>query len=190
MTAIRDKWDGIYARSAADPEACELLQSHEFLLPAQGTALDLACGLGGNALLLAERGLSVCAWDVSGIAIERLRFAAATRGLAVAAECVDIGPESLPKSAFDVITVSRFLDRALGDAIMAALKPGGLLFYQTYTQDKLDNSGPNNPDFLLKPNELLRLFATLRLVFYQEFGMIGDTACGDRNQARLIAQNY
>jgi tellurite methyltransferase len=48
-------------------------------------------------------------------------------------------PESLTENAFDVIVVSRFLDRTLSDAIIDALKPDGLLFYQTFTRDK-DNT--------------------------------------------------
>jgi len=71
---------------------------------------------------------------------------------------------------------------------MAALTTGGLLFYQTFTRDKLDRQGPGNPDFLLASNELLRLFAPLTLIFYQEYARIGDLQRGDRNEARFIGQ--
>jgi hypothetical protein len=100
----------------------------------------------------------------------------------------NITPEMRQNSSFDVIVISRFLDRALCNAIMAGLKTGGLLFYQTFTRNKLDQAGPSNPDFLLANNELLRLFAPLMLVYYQEYARIGDLHCGDRNEAYFIGQ--
>ena len=71
---------------------------------------------------------------------------------------------------------------------MAALKPGGLLFYQTFTRHKLDKSGPSNPDYLLARNELLQLFAPLTVIYYQEYPAIGDLQRGNRNEAQLIGQ--
>jgi hypothetical protein len=71
---------------------------------------------------------------------------------------------------------------------MAALKPGGLLFYQTFTRNKLDQQGPSNPDYLLASNELLRLFKPLNVVFYQEYAKLGDVRFGNRNEACFIGQ--
>jgi len=59
-----------------------------------------------------------------------------------------------PESA-DVIVVSRFLQRSLCSKLCDALRPNGVLFYQTFT------SGLSNPDYLLKENELPELFASL-----------------------------
>lgn len=164
-----------------------MLADHVHLLPPTGIALDLACGLGGNALLLAGKGLQVYAWDVSRVAIERLRLAAAEQGLNIAAEVRDVEQTPWPQTAFDVIVVSRFLCRSLAGPIMAALKPGGLLFYQTFVRAKAEGVGPSNPDYLLERNELLRLFSGLTVVAYREEGLIGDTSRGFRNEAMLVA---
>lgn len=183
------KWDTIYRQdSATQPEAAAILCGHIFLLPPHGTALDLACGLGGNALLLAGAGLTTEAWDISSVALEKLQQRANAEGLAIRTRCIDIQPDCLKPQSFDVIAVSRFLDRALCPAIISALKPGGLLFYQTFTREKTAQIGPNNPDYLLAENELLQLFSALRIVFYCEHGMIGDLAQGLRNEAQLIGQ--
>jgi SAM-dependent methyltransferase len=163
-----------------------VLTANAHLLPAAGTALDLACGLGGNALFLARRGLQVTAWDFSEVAIERLHQQARSLGLALTAELRDVEREELPEAAFDVIVVSRFLTRRLADAIVAALRPGGLLYYQTYTRAKLTESGPNNLDYLLEDNELLRLFAALRLRYYREDDRCGDLAQGLRDEAYYV----
>jgi tellurite methyltransferase len=64
------------------------------------------------------------------------------------------------------------------------------LFYQTFTRNKLDQHGPSNPDYLLGDNELLSLFSSLSLVFYQEYARIGDWRYGNRNEACFIGQKF
>ena len=61
---LQQKWDSIYHQAEGEPSIAEVLQHNHYLLPTEGVALDLACGRGGNALLMAERGLSVKAWDI------------------------------------------------------------------------------------------------------------------------------
>ena len=89
---------------------------------------------------------------------------------------------------FDVIVVSRFLDRRLSNAIIDALKPNGLLFYQTFTKEKTIPTSPNNPDYLLNRNELLTLFSPLQVILYRENGLVGSHLKGLRNQAQFIGQ--
>ncbi|NJD07352.1 MAG: methyltransferase domain-containing protein, partial [Methylococcaceae bacterium] len=137
MDDLQAKWNAAYGSAERQPEPARVLTANAHLLPATGTALDLACGLGGNALFLAERGLQVTAWDFSEVAIDRLTELAREQDLKLTAEVRDVEREELPEAVFDVIVVSRFLTRSLADAIVAALKPGGLLYYQTYTRAKL-----------------------------------------------------
>lgn len=188
MIDLQSKWDAIYRANVLPAEPCEVLRTHRYLLPQKGKALDLACGLGGNALVLAEQGLSVQALDISSVALARLQTQAALQTLSIHTQPGTITAESLPRQTFDVIVVSRFLDRSLCNAIMGALTFEGLLFYQTFTRGKLDPEGPGNPDFLLDRNELLRLFSPLSVVFYQEDARIGDLSHGHRNEAYYIGQ--
>ncbi len=161
----QQKWDRRYLDSDAESRAATVLKDNLHLLPKTGQALDLACGLGGNALLLAEQGLNVDAWDISPVAIDKLSEKA--EGMSLAAKVVNITPKALQANAFDVIVVSYFLDREIAPAIIKALKPGGLLFYQTFNQNQLGR-GPGNPAYRLQENELLRLFAPLTVRFYRE----------------------
>jgi len=71
--------------------------------------------------------------------------------------------------------------------LIQALKPNGLLFYQTFTRTCVNDCGPKNPEFRLRDNELLLMFADLQVVVYQEEACIGDTTQGLRNEALLIA---
>jgi SAM-dependent methyltransferase len=183
------KWDGIY-RQLPDvpPEPACILVENAHLLPAGGVALDLACGLGGNALFLAQRGFKSLAWDISQVAIDRLRVLAGRLGLAVEAEVRDVERSEFPREFFDVVVVSRFLARNLAGVIANSLKRGGLLYYQTYVRDKVSPSGPSNPAYLLAENELLSLFRELRPVVYREEGRRGDLSLGRRDEAFFIGQ--
>lgn len=182
------KWDQRYRDAAGPGEPAYILSQHLHLLPTHGDALDLACGLGANALLLARHGLTVQGWDLSAVALEKLADSAANQQLSVNTELRDV--EAHPPSAnrFDVIVVCDFLFRPICPSIAAALRPGGLLFYSTWCADKRSAGGPSNPDFLLQPNELLRLFPDLQVRFYREDAHAGDPHLGDRDRAHLIAQ--
>jgi 2-polyprenyl-3-methyl-5-hydroxy-6-metoxy-1,4-benzoquinol methylase len=189
MEAPDEKWDRIYRESEpGQAPPAQVLGDNEYLLPKSGIALDLACGLGANAVFLARRGLNVTALDLSRVAIDKLVRYAAVRRLPIEARRQHVDSRSLPEAVYDVIVISRFLDRTLSDAIIAALKPEGLLFYQTYTREKQAGLGPNNPEFLLGVNELPAMFSSLRVVYYRENGFIGDCRLGLRNEARFIGQ--
>ena len=164
----RRKWDARYRQAEAGASAAAVLLEHERLIPATGRALDLACGLGANALYLARLGLEVEAWDISPVAIERLEHEANAKGLNIHTQTRDIVAHPPAPGAFDLIVVSRFLERGLCPAIAAALVPGGRLFYQTFSAVSSGSQGPRNPAFLLQPGELRQLFATLKIEVYKE----------------------
>lgn len=188
MDEVQQKWDRIYAKKSADyaPFPCDALTLHDYLLPATGKALDVACGLGGNALFLAERGLHTTAADISSVALEKV---SQRQHPLIETLCTDIDAESFTSSVYDVIVVSNYLDRSICAEIAHALLPGGLLFYQTFVLNKVTPEfGPGNPDYLLKPNELLSLFEGLEVIVFSDLGVVGDTTRGLRNQSYLVAQ--
>jgi SAM-dependent methyltransferase len=186
--SLRAKWDRRYRDSDRDPPPAAVLTENLHLLPARGRALDLASGLGAGALLLAQQGLEVVAWDLSKVAVERLRREAAARGLPIRAEVRDVCERPPEPKTFDVILVSHFLERDLAPPLTDALRPGGLLFYQTFSREAHSDSGPSNPAFRLATNELLRLFQPLVVRFYREEGRTGDQGKGTRDIAQLVAQ--
>ncbi len=189
MGSDSDKWNRIYRdRPASPPTAARVLADHVHLLPRAGEALDLACGTGGNALLLAAHGLDTNAWDCSTEALQSLRESARLRQLTVTTQERDVTARPPVPNSFDVIVVSHFLDRGLVPLLTRALRPAGLIFYQTFISDKVSDTGPRNPAYRLAPNELLKMFAALQLIVYREEGTIGDTECGFRNEAMLIAR--
>lgn len=185
----RDKWNRKYQSSEPDNNIPAFVLSENLhLLPPTGKALDLACGLGANAIQLANCGLDVCAWDISDIALGQLSQKAAETGLRIEIQQRDICINPPLPETFDVIVVAHFLDRSLIPHIITSLRNNGLVFYQTFTRDKLDDIGPSNPDYLLAHNELLELFKKLSIVLYREEARTGTPGKGHRNEAMLIAQ--
>lgn len=199
MSEMQQKWDRRYRAALgvkpediklgdAELEAAFVLREFTHLLPGSGAALDLACGLGANALWLARAGLQVQAWDLSTIAIDALAARAERENLALQAVVRDVVATPPAAESFDVIVVSYFLERTLAPHLQAALRPGGLLFYQTFVQDKVADAGPNNPGFLLAENELLSLFPKLTVRVFRDEGITGNTKKGLRNEALFIGQ--
>jgi len=73
---------------------------------------------------------------------------------------------------FDGIVVANYLHRPLFRPIAAALAPGGVLIYETFAIGNERFGRPRNPDFLLRPGELLEAFAALTIVAFEQ-GEVG-----------------
>ncbi len=191
----RERWNERYGRdgfAAFPPTPAAWLVEHEELLRdlADGhdaRAIDVACGDGRNARYLAELGFSVEAVDVSDVAVAALRAAAAERGLSIDARALDLEHEPPASAAFDVVVCTNYLQRDLFAGLQAALRPGGLLLYETFSRAHVEELGKAfNPAFVLDHNELLEAFAGLRVRHYRE-GVV-DRHGSPRGVAGIVAQ--
>ena len=188
----RERWNARYGGDAFEPfppRPAAWLHEHRDLLlgrvanSAEPAALDVACGDGRNARLLAELGFAVDAVDVSDVAIGALRAAAAERDLRVQARVADLEHDALPARAYDVVVCMNYLQRDLFGALAAALRPGGLLVVETFARAHIEELGRDfNPAYVLERNELLRAFAGLYVRHYRE------GVAGDRGVAGIVAQ--
>ncbi len=140
------------------------------LLPQGGRALDLACGTGRHALLLAAAGFRVTAVDRDAARIETLAATASRLGLPICASAVDLeAPDAdLGAGRYDLIVVVHYLHRPLFPALKLALAPGGILLYETFNVDQALRGRPRRPEFLLKKGELRRLVAPLAILRERE----------------------
>ncbi len=189
MSSISDKWNNIYFQQGCEditPSTVLIENSH--LLPNTGKALDLACGMGANAILLAKQKLQVHAWDVSSTALEKLDNYSQKNNLNISTGVRDVEKTPPKKESFDVVTVSQFLHRPTFPILCNSLHVGGLLFYQTFTLEKAHQIGTTNPDYLLAKNELLTLCDGMEVLVYREEGVSGDIQQGWRNQAMIVAK--
>jgi len=172
------RWNARYAAGEDRlPPPAEVLTRFAQRLPASGRALDLACGRAGNGEWLARRGLHVTALDASDVVIKVI-LDRPDGGIAEA-RVHDILRDPLPCDAYDAIVVARFLERAACAGIAAALRPGGTLFYQTFS------AGMRNPAFQLLANELPALFGSLDVLHYLD----PPAGADGRAEAMLVARD-
>jgi len=186
---LQEKWNQRYLDAQEPGQATAVLAENQHLLPGQGKALDLASGLGANAILMANQGLQVEAWDLSDVALQKLQLFAKQADLQITTELRDVEAYPPKQELFDVIVVSHFLDRRTIPNLIDALKPEGIIYYQTFSQIKVDpDIGPSSARFTLAENELLLLFSALKVLVYREEGRVGDKNRGFRNEVMLVAQ--
>jgi len=167
---IKPDWNDRWRERADEPFTVDpWLLASEHLLPDSGRALDLACGRGRHALFLAERGLSVTALDSSAVALAQLRSEATRRDLTIATRQVDleVAPQ-LPIAGFDVVLLFFYLQRSLLPHLREAVRPGGLAILRTFSSAGPFPGGPENPDFVLRPGELLEIFADWEILRHEE----------------------
>ncbi|WKG01557.1 bifunctional 2-polyprenyl-6-hydroxyphenol methylase/3-demethylubiquinol 3-O-methyltransferase UbiG [Mycolicibacterium sp. HK-90] len=125
------RWDTVYTgrESAAVLDVPQAFLGHADAFPVRGSALDVACGPGLGSVWLARRGLRVWGLDVSAVAIDQARQLAARHG--VSGRCrFDVADldDGLPGGPpVDVVLCHRFRDPGLYPALVARLRPGGLL---------------------------------------------------------------
>ena len=189
MREDRKRWDQKYREreSKLNREASTILKKYFRILPG-GRALDIAAGEGRNAIFLAEHGFDVEAVDISKVALRRARKLAQSRGVKIRTVMADLDTYPIPKEVFDLIIDFYFLNRRLIPRIKRGLKKGRMVVFETYLvgQNACGLEGPANPKYLLKPNELLRLFRDFRILFYRE-GIFREGA-KKKAIASLIAQ--
>lgn len=185
---LAEKWDQHYAQHApqAPVEAAWVLKQHISELPLTGKALDLACGLGGNARLLAQCGFKVDAWDISDTALTQLNNWAAVNRFAITPMLCDFEQMLFPFQQYDVIVISRYLNRSLWPQILQALKPNGKLFFQTFLAPVQAN-GPNNPDYYLQAGELQKLFQNDQAWADFELKVYGEGWLAESNRSHRYA---
>ena len=136
------------------------------VIPNGGVVLDLACGAGRHSILLASRGHTVFAVDRDISALESLRVAL------IQAQELDLEGSVWPLlgKQFSGIVVTNYLYRPFLDELPEMLCEGGLLIYETFADGNAQFGKPSNPNFLIKPGELLSLAdrSGLKVIDYED----------------------
>jgi SAM-dependent methyltransferase len=139
------------------------VQRWSALVPPGARVLDLACGSGRHLRWFAQRGCRVTGVDRDAAALAALH----DLGEMITAD-VENGPWPLAGRTFDAVVVTNYLWRPLLPIVVASVAAGGVLIYETFAAGNETVGKPSNPDFLLRPGELLRAAAGLRIVAYED----------------------
>jgi len=138
------------------------------LIPA-GEVLDLACGGGRHARLLAQQGHAVLAVDRDAGAL------ALASGPGIVTEQRDLETEGMAwpyeEGRFAGIVVTNYLHRPLFPHLFLSLAPDGLLIYETFAAGNEQFGKPSNPAFLLREGELIELAMrddALRVIAFED----------------------
>ena len=181
------KWNGRYQSDGKYQQQGpprQMLQDFVHLLPQDSLVLDAASGMGVNALFVAQRGNPVVALDISEVGLQLLRQRAKKLGVVVDTAVFDLTNPYFPPNCVDAILNFRFLERNAFPAYRQALRPGGLLFFETFLRTDADEA----PGYFLEPGELNRAFADFEIVHSLETAVRGHRSGNMRPVAQLVAR--
>ena len=130
----------------------------------QGNVLDLACGKGKHSIFLSNLGFSVLSVDINA------KNLASFNGSLIKKKVIDIENINnwpLDEKKFKIILVTNFLNRKIFPKIISSIDKGGYLVYETFSEGHQNIGKPTNPDFILKPRELIKLINNMQLLEYE-----------------------
>lgn len=169
----RSQWDKKYKTKTYifGKEPALFLKEHVNLLPV-GKALDIAMGEGRNAIYLAKKGFIVEGVDISEVALQKAKMLARDNNVTskLLAINADLNTYTIKSDYYEVIMNFYYLQRSLFPQIKKGLKKGGIVVFETYTEEQLKNKeGQRIPkDYLLKIGELREAFKDFEILVYRE----------------------
>jgi SAM-dependent methyltransferase len=170
-------WDAMYSESGyfMGKKPVRLLVKNVGLLP-KGRALDLAAGEGRNAVFLAQHGFEVDAVDISPVGLRKAEALAAERGVEIETIVANLEEYDLGVERYEVVANFYYLQRDLTPKIKRALKPGGIVIYETFTVRHLEirgARGPSKREHYLELGELRKMFEDFEILHWSEVRDVG-----------------
>ena len=166
------RWDSMYSESGyfMGRKPVPLLVRNLGLLP-KGRALDLAAGEGRHAVFLAQQGFQVDAVDISPVGLRKAEAFAKERGVEINTIVANLEEWDLGVERYEVVANFYYLQRDLTEKIKRALKPGGIVIYETYTVKHLEipgAGGPSERKYCLEMGELRKMFEDFEILHWSE----------------------
>ncbi len=166
MHPDRERWNDKHRRGIHHENPNVALIMHQGRL-SRGRALDVACGTGDNASVLALAGWDVVGCDISDEGIRRARRR--SEELKARVRLVQGDACRLPfRGPFDLVVCTFFVERRIAPRLVSLLRPGGTLLFQSFTTGQLRYAPDFRRDFCLEPGELKRMFPLEEILFREE----------------------
>jgi len=162
MLSDKERWNRRYKEKPFRDYVEPIIE--KYIKEAQvGYALDIACGQGRNTHFLAAHGFEVDAVDLSDYALSQIE-----KNEKIHIIEADLDEYNLPKNRYDLVVNINYLNRRFFHQIQEALKPGGVVIFETFIIAHGDFDNPQNPEYLLRSNELLHAFIGMEIIYYEE----------------------
>jgi SAM-dependent methyltransferase len=164
MRQDRKKWNKKYQSQNYAHEPAAIVEKYIGLADGK-SVLDIAAGNGRNAIFMARQGFVVDAVDISDTGLAQF----AGRHSGIQPICADLDEFDIPANRYDLIVNIKYLNRRLFPYIREGLAPGGVLIFETFLDSPNPaKAKPNCRDYLLRENELVHAFSSLKIVLYKE----------------------
>jgi tellurite methyltransferase len=145
-------------------------------IPAGSRVLDMGMGEGRNAVFLARKGYKVTGVDISSVAVKKARLLAREFGVRINTVVASLNNHRISKNTLDAVVCFYYVDRSLNKRMVEWLKPGGILIYESHTDNQRKVKGNESYDkrYLLREGELLSMFPGMRVLKYEEPTHLGN----------------
>ncbi len=174
---MKDFWNQRYAEQGyayGDKPNAFLAAQKDQLQPGM-RVLAVGDGEGRNGVWLAQQKCQVTCVDYSEQGVRKTKALAAANGVRVDAQCHDLTEWQWPQGEFDRV-VSIFLHfppnvrAAMHQAMLKALKPGGVIILEAFTPEQLNykSGGPPVVEMLYTPEMLAEDFAGGEILFQEQ----------------------
>ena len=130
----------------------------------KGYVLDLACGRGRHSVFLSDLGYNVLSVDINKKSLNSFD------GKLIKKKAIDIENVNnwpLGEKKFYIVIVTNFLNRKIFPLIIDSISKGGYLVYETFSEGHEKIGKPSNPEYILKPKELIKLSNKMEFLEYE-----------------------
>lgn len=159
----------------------------------RGPILSLSEGEGRNAVFMASQGFDVLGVDCSEVGLEKAQSLAKSRGVVITTEVADLGTFQPKEGHFgSVVSISAHLPGSirarLYPLIEKALKPGGVIVLEAYSENQLgkNTGGPKDMDMLMTVEKLQNEFPNLKPILARELDREVSEGEGHTGMASVV----
>mgnify|MGYP001177506329 CR=1 FL=1 len=146
----------------------KFLKENSDLIGKRSRVLDMGMGEGRNAVYLARLGHKVIGVDISSVAVEKANALAREFSTEIKGVVASLDNYPIKSETFDVILSFYYVDRGLIEKMKEWLKPGGYIFYEAHTEEKLTEGKLLNKNYLVQKGEVLKFFKGMRVIRFEE----------------------
>jgi len=151
-----------------------------------GRSLDVGMGQGRNTIYLAQQGWDSAGFDPADRAVAAAQEQAKKLGVTIRTQVARAEDYEWGVARWDLIVLSYVGAREYTAKVSRALRPGGMVIVEGFHRDAT-RTRPIGGGVVFDTNELLRLFAGLRVIRYEDTTAVGDFGLAETRVVRLAA---